>query len=99
MDPVLRTLLLERLSASELAAEAKQVIELACAEGPEAAGGGAPPVWLSSVTVEGFRGIGAPATLPLEPAPGLTVLESLADVGLRDLRDAVAARGLGIPAA
>ncbi len=37
-------------------------------------GRGAPPVWLSSVTVEGFRGIGAPATLPLEPAPGLTVV-------------------------
>ena len=30
--------------------------------------GSAPPVWLRSVTVEGFRGIGPPATLELEPA-------------------------------
>ena len=31
-------------------------------------------MWLRSVTVEGFRGIGAPATLTLEPSPGLTVV-------------------------
>jgi hypothetical protein len=74
MDPVLRTLLLERLSASELDDAAKHVIEVACAGGEVEAGDAAPPVWLSSVTVEGFRGIGAPATLPLEPAPGLTVV-------------------------
>src|SRR5690349_6963202 len=73
MDPVLRTLLLERLSASELDDTAKHVIEVACA-GEAEAGDAAPPVWLSSVTVEGFRGIGTPATLPLDPAPGLTVV-------------------------
>ena len=73
MDPVLRTLLLERLAASELDDEAKRVIEVACAG--EAAGANvAPAVWLRSVTVEGFRGIGAPATLELEPSPGLTVV-------------------------
>ena len=33
MDPVLRTLLLERLEASELDDEAKRVIEVACAAG------------------------------------------------------------------
>src|SRR4051812_46171094 len=74
MDPVLRTLLLERLQTSELDAEARRVIELAGAAGDAPSVGGAPPVWLRSVTVEGFRGIGASATLPLEPAPGLTVV-------------------------
>jgi AAA domain-containing protein len=73
MDPVLRTLLLERLAASELDDEAKRVIEVACA-GEVAGADAAPAVWLRSVTVEGFRGIGAPATLELEPSPGLTVV-------------------------
>ena len=64
MDPVLRTLLLERLETSELDAEAKSVIELAARRGRAAADRRrAPPVWLKAVTVEGFRGIGAPATL------------------------------------
>ena len=74
MDPVLRTLLLERLETSELDADARHVIEVACEAGAEPAAGAAAPIWLSSVTVEGFRGIAAPATLPLEPAPGLTVV-------------------------
>jgi energy-coupling factor transporter ATP-binding protein EcfA2 len=73
MDPVLRTLLLERLAASDLDDEARRVIELA-AEAGAASTAAAPPVWLRSVTVEGFRGIGPPATLALEPAPGLTVV-------------------------
>src|SRR4051794_19317411 len=73
MDPVLRTLLLERLATSELDDEAKRVIEVACA-GEAAGANAAPAVWLRSVTVEGFRGIGAPATLTLEPSPGLTVV-------------------------
>ena len=74
MDPVLRTLLLERLRDAELDAEAKRVIEVACAAGEAPSDRAAPPVWLRSVTVEGFRGIGAPATLTLEPSPGLTVV-------------------------
>ncbi len=73
MDPVLRTLLLERLGASDLDAESRRVIELAVDTGAESAGS-APPVWLRSVTVEGFRGIGPAATLELEPSPGLTVV-------------------------
>jgi AAA domain len=73
MDPVLRTLLLERLAASDLDGEARRVIELAADAGGESTAS-APPVWLRSVTVEGFRGIGPPATLSLEPAPGLTVV-------------------------
>jgi DNA repair exonuclease SbcCD ATPase subunit len=33
-----------------------------------------PDVYLAAVHVEGFRGIGAPATLPLLPGPGLTLV-------------------------
>ena len=50
------------------------MIEVACDAGEAPSDRSAPPVWLRSVTVEGFRGIGAPATLTLEPAPGLTVV-------------------------
>ena len=74
MDAVLRTLLLGRLGSSELDAEARRVIEMACAAGEAPSAASAPPVWLRSVTVEGFRGIGASATLELEPSPGLTVV-------------------------
>src|SRR3954453_13408037 len=75
MDPVLRTLLIERLASSGLDAEAKRVIELAAqpSDAPESHHA-AHPVWLKSVTVEGFRGIGPQATLALEPSPGLTVV-------------------------
>src|SRR3954451_12953717 len=72
MDPVLHELLKERLERSALDHEARRVLEvLADAGEPPAA---LPPVWLRSVTVEGFRGIGKPATLQLAPAPGLTVV-------------------------
>jgi hypothetical protein len=75
MDPVLRSLLLERLETADLDAEAKRVIELAAdAAAPPPTTNASPPVWLKEVTVEGFRGIGRPATLTLEPAPGLTVV-------------------------
>ena len=70
MDPVLRSLLLERLGASDLDAEARRVIELAVDTGAGERRESAPPVWLRSVTVEGFRGIGPAATLALDPSPG-----------------------------
>src|SRR3954452_5926214 len=70
MDPVLHDLLTARLNDSGLDDAAKRVLELGAGEAP----GKPAPVWLKSVTVEGFRGIGAPATLSLEPAPGLTVV-------------------------
>jgi energy-coupling factor transporter ATP-binding protein EcfA2 len=43
---------------------------------PSAAAGLAesPGAYLGSITVEGFRGIGESATLPLEPGPGLTLV-------------------------
>src|SRR5579859_2008662 len=34
----------------------------------------APAVYLSSLEVEGFRGIGEPATLTIDPGPGLTLV-------------------------
>src|SRR3954452_15737617 len=74
MDPVLRDLLLERLEASELDEEARRVIVALADVGAPTPTETAPPVWLKSVTVEGFRGIGPAATLELEPAPGLTVV-------------------------
>src|SRR6185295_18181078 len=52
------------------------------ARGPNAARTAAPekrsaagrPAYLRSITVEGFRGIGRPATLDLVPGPGLTLV-------------------------
>src|SRR4051794_29549201 len=70
MDPVLLALLKRRLEQSDLDDAAKRVLELGAGDAP----GKPQPVWLKSVTVEGFRGIGAPAALQLEPAPGLTVV-------------------------
>src|SRR3954454_15570108 len=70
MDPVLHDLLTKRLNDSGLDDAAKRVLELGAGEAP----GKPQPVWLKSMTVEGFRGIGAPATLDLDPAPGLTVV-------------------------
>src|SRR5213593_1873440 len=41
---------------------------------PEKSGGTARAAYLRSITVEGFRGIGRPATLDLVPGPGLTLV-------------------------
>ena len=42
---------------------------------PAVAAAAAPPaVFLSSIKVEGFRGIGEPATLAIDPGPGLTLV-------------------------
>jgi energy-coupling factor transporter ATP-binding protein EcfA2 len=70
VDPILHTLLINRLAALEPAAA--RVIEEAC--GPPREPAPASPVWLRSISVEGFRGIGAPAELELSPQPGLTVV-------------------------
>jgi len=70
MDPVLHSLLTARLGALEPAAA--ELIAEAC--GPPRAPAEAPPVWLRSIEVEGFRGIGPPAVLELAPEPGLTVV-------------------------
>jgi energy-coupling factor transporter ATP-binding protein EcfA2 len=70
MDPVLHALLTDRLDGLEPAA-AQLVLE-AC--GPPREPSEALPVWLRSISVEGFRGIGPPAVLELSPEPGLTVV-------------------------
>src|SRR4051794_40463170 len=73
MDPVLRSLLDERLETAGLSMEAAALVREVA--GPEdAVGPRAAPIWLRSVSVEGFRGIGPPAVLELEPRPGLTVV-------------------------
>ncbi len=70
MDAVLHTLLIDRLR--ELEPAPARVVEQAC--GAPRALSEALPVWLRSIEVEGFRGIGPPATLRLAPEPGLTVV-------------------------
>jgi energy-coupling factor transporter ATP-binding protein EcfA2 len=70
VDPVVHTLLRRRLSSLDRAPA--RLIEEAC--GPPRGSAATLPVWLRSIEVEGFRGIGPPATLPLSPEPGLTVV-------------------------
>lgn len=76
MDPTLRSLLLARLAASDLDDDARA--KVAAAAGPAIEGGDAGDqageVYLKSVTVEAFRGIGPAATLELNAHPGLTVV-------------------------
>jgi recombinational DNA repair ATPase RecF len=48
--------------------------KLSRATPPEKVGGAARAAYLRSITVEGFRGIGRPATLDLVPGPGLTLV-------------------------
>jgi energy-coupling factor transporter ATP-binding protein EcfA2 len=70
MDPILHALLINRLRTLEPAAA--RLIEEACGAPREPSV--ALPVWLRSISVEGFRGIGPPAVLELSPEPGLTVV-------------------------
>ena len=70
MDPTVHALLTNRLCALEPAAA--RLIEEACGAPREPAE--ALPLWLRSISVEGFRGIGPPAVLELSPEPGLTVV-------------------------
>ena len=75
MDPTLRNLLIARLDASDLAVDARD--EVLAETGPPAPGRAAAnggEVYLRSVVVEGFRGIGPPARLELAARPGLTVV-------------------------
>lgn len=83
MDPALHALLLARLPASGLTPEARAEVILAAGGDtpatPAATAGpdpvaGREEVYLRSVTVEGFRGIGPAATLALDARPGLTVI-------------------------
>jgi hypothetical protein len=54
-----------------IAGEAPERPESSSTDG---AGREAPGAYLKSITVEGFRGIGPPATLELSPGPGLTLV-------------------------
>ena len=82
LPSIAENLLLAALDSDD---EMRRVVAGAARPRPETpAAGGAPAVagepgapsrvYLRSVTVEGFRGIGPPSTLTLEPGPGLTVV-------------------------
>lgn len=47
---------------------------VAAADAPASAGVRYPDVYLAAIHVEGFRGVGEPATLGLKPGPGLTLV-------------------------
>src|SRR3954466_8823801 len=70
MDPILHALLITRLDCLQPAAA--RLIEEACDAPREPAEG--LPIWLRSISVEGFRGLGPPEALELRPEPGLTVV-------------------------
>ncbi|ROO84501.1 AAA domain-containing protein [Actinocorallia herbida] len=72
----LRDVLAARLEESGLeGGAAARILETFDAQGETArGGGGAARAYLESVTVAGFRGIGRETTLPLRPAPGLTLV-------------------------
>lgn len=75
--PALLRLVGERLSASSLSGPAKTLLLQALGESTDtdaAFVGGADRVYLNSVAVSGFRGIGRPARLQLTPGPGVTLV-------------------------
>ncbi len=81
LAPQLHALLMDRLRGSDLDPDARAEIERAVGDKgdgtpPDATDVGRTPdqVYLRSVTVEGFRGIGPAATLALKAQPGLTVV-------------------------
>lgn len=70
-----RELLLDRLDASDLTAEARSLLrELLPDERVRSREGRAGPVQLRSITAAGWRGIGPRTTLELPPGPGLVVV-------------------------
>jgi energy-coupling factor transporter ATP-binding protein EcfA2 len=93
MDALLQSLILERVSESELAEGAADLMLAACVGRTELdavlTGGDAAPlapeaqqtlverpqgVFVSTIAVQGFRGVGKRAELKLEPGPGLTLV-------------------------
>ena len=85
-----------RLAASSLTSALGACVLDACAspgplaEGPEpAATSAGGRVFLESVTVEGFRGVGAPLTLSVKPGPGLSVIVGRNGTGKSSLSDAL----------
>jgi hypothetical protein len=77
IDSTIAGHLRDRLGAAGLDPAAEAVVLAAVGTGgraPSAEGATSGGVYLRSVSVQGFRGIGSEATLPLQPRPGLTVV-------------------------
>lgn len=89
----LQELLEAKLAESGLEPDVRQTVLDAFPTAPIASAGSSPgipePAYLSSVTVQGFRGIGGKATLRLEPRPGLTVVTGHNGSGKSSFAEAV----------
>lgn len=88
----LRELLEAKLTESGLEPDVRQTVLDAFPTAPTASADSshAPePAFLTSITVQGFRGIGEKATLKLEPHPGLTVVAGHNGSGKSSFAEAV----------
>lgn len=81
-------LIAERLIDSDLDEEARTLLLTAFQNGRPVPGR-MPSVYLQSVTVRGFRGIGRTARLPLTPGPGLTLVTGRNGSGKSSFAEAI----------
>ncbi|MFJ1595482.1 AAA family ATPase [Streptomyces sp. NPDC088261] len=70
-----RAFLLGKLAGSGLAPEAQEMLRELLPDAPPESARPPCPVYLSSITAAGWRGIGPATTLHLRPGPGLTLVE------------------------
>ncbi|MGW7644183.1 AAA family ATPase [Streptomyces bobili] len=73
-DTSLRDLLLARLPGSGLSAEEQALVRDLLPAAQPRSGGRSGTVYMRSITASGWRGIGPPATVRLNPGPGLTLV-------------------------
>ncbi|MFE3451600.1 AAA family ATPase [Nonomuraea sp. NPDC059194] len=78
-----------RLAASDLNAEAGQLILAALGEPPRPLSSAPSGIYLGAIGVSGFRGIGRSARLPLTPANGLTIVTGRNGSGKSSFAEAV----------
>lgn len=79
----------QRLESSGLAPQTASLVLEALQDAEEPGQAAVRGVYLKSITVEGFRGIGAPATLHLPFGPGLTVVQGRNGSGKSSFAEAV----------
>ncbi len=88
----LREIVGERLASSDLTVGPRSLIEtvLANVDAPSVADTGMPvDVYLTSLSVEGFRGIGTKVSVPLRAGPGLTVITGRNGSGKSSLAESI----------